>query len=193
MHTIEYKNPAFNKESWGNGEWQDEPDKKQWIDKETGLPCLIVRNKGGALCGYVGLPSSHSLHGVEYNDTHESIKLLWEKAKNESIGKRGIISLFCMDENSPSLEVVFNVHGSLTFSGKCRKHENECEGICHKVEEGEDDNIWWFGFDCAHAGDISPAYETNRLYRVDGDTYKNIAYVTSEVESLAKQLASIAA
>lgn len=57
-----------DKGEWGAGPWQDEPDKVQWVDAETGLDCLIVRNSMGALCGYVGVPETHSLHGKPYGD-----------------------------------------------------------------------------------------------------------------------------
>jgi len=40
---------------WGPGAWDKEPDKAQWTDAETGLPCLIHRNYSGAWCGYVGV------------------------------------------------------------------------------------------------------------------------------------------
>lgn len=66
METIEYR--TRDKSDWGSGEWQDEPDKKQWLDAATGLPCLIVRNDGGALCGYVGVPIGHPLYEKDYND-----------------------------------------------------------------------------------------------------------------------------
>jgi len=57
METITYQ--TMDKSDWGDGAWQDEPDKKQWKDKETGLPCLIVRNRFGGLCGYVGVERRH--------------------------------------------------------------------------------------------------------------------------------------
>ena len=60
METIEYR--TKDKSSWGEGPWQSEPDKKQWLDEETGLPCLIVRNHG-AWCGYVGVSEGHPLFG----------------------------------------------------------------------------------------------------------------------------------
>jgi hypothetical protein len=44
---------------WGEGPWDGEPDKAQWVDPSTDLDCLIVRNNLGALCGYVGLPPHH--------------------------------------------------------------------------------------------------------------------------------------
>lgn len=48
-----------NRNLWAKGPWDNEPDKKQWLDEATGLPCLIVRNGWGALCGYVGLNNGH--------------------------------------------------------------------------------------------------------------------------------------
>lgn len=56
------------KATWGYGPWIDEPDKMQWRDDATGLACLAVRNRYGAWCGYVGVPPTHPLHGVDYFD-----------------------------------------------------------------------------------------------------------------------------
>jgi hypothetical protein len=64
MNTIEYRN-VVDKSTWGPGPWNNEPDKAQWQDEATKLPCLIVRNGGvtGSLCGYVGVPQGHPLYG----------------------------------------------------------------------------------------------------------------------------------
>lgn len=51
----------------GVGPWNNEPDKAQWVDDATGLDCLIVRNHGGALCGYVGVPEGHPAYGKDYD------------------------------------------------------------------------------------------------------------------------------
>lgn len=51
---------------WDRGPWDSEPDRLEW--RHAGLPCLIVRNRSGALCGYVGLPPGHRMHGVDYGD-----------------------------------------------------------------------------------------------------------------------------
>lgn len=56
-----------------DGPWAGEPDKAQWVDKVTDLDCLIVRNRWGALCGYVGVPSDHFMHGADYNDVDVSV------------------------------------------------------------------------------------------------------------------------
>jgi len=97
--------------------------------------------------------------------------------------------------------IKINVHGGLTYSDKCNGH------ICHEPKPGQSDNIWWLGFDCAHACDVSPAMlEVRTLARKTGfksplglsdeqidemyeqmETYKNIAYVTEECKNLAEQ------
>ena len=59
---------TIDKSSWKRGPWDSEPDKKQWEDPTTHLPCLIVRNHGGALCGYVGVPQGHPWHGKSYSE-----------------------------------------------------------------------------------------------------------------------------
>jgi hypothetical protein len=59
---------THDKTDWGDGPWQTEPDKVQWKDEATGFPCLVVRNRGGAWCGYVGVPPGHPYFEVEYGD-----------------------------------------------------------------------------------------------------------------------------
>lgn len=50
-------------------EWETELDRRHWIDRETGLDCLIVRNPHCKnLCGYVGVPKGHPWYGREYEE-----------------------------------------------------------------------------------------------------------------------------
>lgn len=64
MQTKEYR--TIDKSTWGPGPWQDEPDKIQWQDEATGLPCLIVRvAESGHLCGYVGIAPGHPWYELE--------------------------------------------------------------------------------------------------------------------------------
>lgn len=88
-------------------------------------------------------------------------------------------------------DVDADVHWGLTFSDHC--HEGGY--ICHKVEPGEDDNVWWLGFDCGHCADLQPGlHATIRKCsggilseQHDYEVYRDFAYVTAECESLAKQ------
>jgi hypothetical protein len=55
---------------WPTGPWDGEPDKVQWPDEATGLPCLAVRHKRlGHWCGYVGVAEGHPWYRVDYDDT----------------------------------------------------------------------------------------------------------------------------
>lgn len=141
----------MDKSEWGDGPWQHEPDKQQWQDIETGLPCLIVRGPMGALCGYVGVSKDHPWFEVDH-DEYETISA--------------------------------DVHGGLTFSSHCAEDGK----ICHIVEEGEDDNVWWLGFDCSHLYDLAPKMHVDRRFPPEvGDVYRTLSYVRGECERLAVQ------
>jgi len=64
--TTENIEHAVDRTGWPPGAWDNEPDRDEW--RAHGFPCLIVRNRYGALCGYVGLPPGHPLHGKDYSD-----------------------------------------------------------------------------------------------------------------------------
>lgn len=70
METKEWKTlkQFADKPKWGPGDWLTEPDKLQWFDEKSGLPCLIVRGPSGALCGYVGVGEKHPYFKKDYND-----------------------------------------------------------------------------------------------------------------------------
>lgn len=69
MKRIEYRN-VHDRTGWPSGPWDSEPDKLQWPDALTGLPCLAVRGNFGVWCGYVGVPPGHRLHGSHEPDVH---------------------------------------------------------------------------------------------------------------------------
>lgn len=71
MRPEEYS--SVDKSTMGPGPWQDEPDYLSWKDAATGLPCLIVRNRFGALCGYVGVPVGHSAYGKDYDSVEVKV------------------------------------------------------------------------------------------------------------------------
>ena len=126
--------------------WENEPDYRKWIDRDTGYHCAIVRNTSiGHLCGYVRIPRNHSWHGKKY------------------------------------FHLPIECDGGLTFSG----HPHRATGGLLRGH--------WFGFDCAHAWDYSPQFEItlkkhHRHSFGDPKNYRDFAYVTAEVERLARQL-----
>jgi hypothetical protein len=63
-------------------------------------------------------------------------------------------------------------------------------GLIHSEAQG---GIWWFGFDCSHAGDLSPRLlmvliEKDRYNYDRGETYRTWEYVEREVRELSAQL-----
>ena len=116
--------------------WLTEPDRLEWKDEATGLPCLIVRVSGhGALCGYVAVPPGHPWHGTDYAACFERPACHVHEDKG-----------WCTHEPDGHVKV----HGGLTYSGRCRGK------VCHVAAPGEPEDVWWFGFDCAHLGDLIP-------------------------------------
>lgn len=66
-----------------------------------------------------------------------------------------------------------SVHGGLTYA------EDHAPML-------PSDGSWWFGFDCAHAGDPVPSMRDH-----GDDVYRDLAFVEAECESLAKQLSEL--
>lgn len=161
-----------NEPKYGRGPWNDEPDTEDF--EHAGLTCRIVRTKStGALCGYVRVPQSHPLHEVEYNaPVPESLKGVGQSILSGTIGKRGIMSVITANLDVLSVDLLFDVHGSLTFSG-------ELHGF---------PGSHWYGFDCGHYRDLLPAF----LKDAEHDCmYRDIEYVRGECRSLAEQIVKL--
>jgi len=131
--------------------------------EHAGLQCIIRPGGFEGFCGYVAVPEGHPLHGVDYGAECAALAEAHKLALQGPVGKRGVMTLFRGDVACP--ETVFNVHGSLTFSGAFRR------------EPELDPSLWWFGFDTAHAN--------------DGPSVQNVEYVTEECKSLADQIAAL--
>lgn len=220
METKEYRG-FIDKAEWERGPWDDEPDKVQWADDATGLACLIVRGPHGGFCGYVGVPTTHPWHGKDYGQCtdptckrdddrpwcdHTPEHLLqahggitfasgctrvsredWQKMVNHLPKWEDEARQFPRGDAARRLKT--NLPFKADYDGwLTRQH---AVTICHAPAPGESDNVWWFGFDCAHAGDLSPAYDKGHAFRSES-TYRDIQYVRDEVTSLAQQLGSVA-
>ena len=187
METKEWS--FMDKTEWGEGPWMREPDKRQFVDVATGLPCLIHRNHSGALCGYVGVTEGHPLFGQSYSTrVAKPVGFENRKATDTTPAIAVLIEALREDKDDTiSLELAIEVHGGLTYSGPCRPVRKDGGGVCHVPDPGEPDNVWWFGFDCAHAGDAMPQYNSLHNFNRD-DSYRDIDYVTRQCGALALQL-----
>lgn len=187
VKTLTYDHRREERESWGEGPWIDEPDKVQWQDEATGLPCLVVRNHMGAWCGYVGVSEGHPTFDKSYQEIDGASQ--YDDDGNYTGDAEPIAHI--------------DVHGGLTFGGFCVEDGKE-HGICHIVEPGENDRVFWHGFDCAHAWDLVPSMEAMMRERggpsmtsVGGRgmpevTYKPIEFAREQCRQLAAQLAAVA-
>ncbi|PNX48695.1 MAG: hypothetical protein BV459_01855 [Thermoplasmata archaeon M11B2D] len=92
-------------------------------------------------------------------------------------------SPLCGIEYSANIFRDIDVHGGLTFAGKI-------------TIECSNDNLYWFGFDAAHVGDITPFIYEHSLTSSDyviqkGCEYRNMEYMEKQCKKLAKQLKEI--
>ena len=136
----------------------------------------------GHWCGYVGVTEGHPAFGLPYDDA-------------DKLGPR--------HQDADGYEWGgLRVHGGLTFSDSCQEGAED-HGICHVPQPGQPERVWWFGFDMAHSGDISPGmdarlramgHEPHRYVSIWGipDEYRTLEYVQAECANLARQLVEVA-
>ena len=172
-----YHNPE--RRPSGEGPWNDEADKVSWVDEETGLGCIMLRQTDGTISGYVGVGPDHPLFGYE--------------ADAVPVGISG------------------TVHGGVTYGRECEvnRFERRAHGkprqerytVCHTtfvrtiqeyrtVRTTENDfdheDLWWFGFDTSHPGDLVP--KARHIDRHDGDVYRDQGFVYTNCIALAGKL-----
>lgn len=172
-----------------------------------------MRGPVGALCGYVGVVKGHSWHGMGYSGNGEWGSQEREKSPEAVVDVHGGLTFAggCrkptpagwedLKANFPkwereaaayprgdAAERVKNLRASLE-SYEAYASRVEQTAIC-RMADGDDD-VHWFGFDCAHAGDLCPKLDSLGARSFVGDVYRDIEYVTAEVTSLARQVAAV--
>lgn len=150
-----------------------------------GNRCVVLGLRRGHRCGYVGINKDNILYGKDYSD--EIPELKFSDINEEPIGKRGIIPLMLMEDDSEGTrpDCYFDVHGGITYSGG---------GADSKYPVKSD--LWWFGFDCAHAGDrddVSLMDEANLKIHMgypnlDYGEVRTTEYCINECKNLSRQL-----
>lgn len=174
-----YDPAPADRSKWQAGPWDSEPDSDEWIDEITRLPCAILRHPSfGHLCGYVGVPKGHPLHGKCYNDRVKVPPGAMERSVNVG-SDLGYIGLFTAsisvseDQSEADLSMILFCHGGLTYASKSETVEG----------------LWWFGFDTGHCDDMAP--DRARPWATDA-IYRDMSYVRHQCERLAWQIELIA-
>ena len=160
--------------------------KKDWMTK-AGLRAVVtlVHPTYPHFCGYVGLPKEHPAFGKPWYKTIEDDVDYTEEYKN------------IMEQIND-----VNVHGGMTYS--------TTTNIMDSYPALSTDEVHWFGFDAAHAGDavdwesgkelIDTKEEEEQLvivkeimnrHPIPGDVIRTEEYMIEECEKLAEQLVNI--
>lgn len=165
----------------GDGPWNNEADKVSWVDEETGLGCIMLRQQNGTISGYVGVGPDHPLFGYEADAVPVGISNTVHGGV--TYGKACEINRFER-----------RAHG---------KPRRERYTVCHTtwvrtvqdyrtVQTTEDEfheDLWWLGFDTDHPGDLVPncRYGEGRK----GDVYRDQSFVYANCIELARKLGSL--
>lgn len=163
------------------GPWSHEADKLAWTDAATGYACIVRRSpRGGRLCGYIAVPPGHPLYGTPV---------------------QALVGLHV------------TVHNGLSYAEECERHDPASLSVCHpgpdrpdevdgemvhRVEATGDghDNLWWFGFECDGAADVTPNVADARAQAelhagIVERAYRDEAFLLEEVTRLAVQLKAV--
>ena len=129
-----------------------------------GLPCMLLRDGStGVWRAYVGVYVEHALYGV---NAHEADALI----------------------DKPS-----RPHGGITYASTCQPFN--CSEKTRRVARVTAD--WWFGFDAAHPFDLVPSVfallPPQNSVHAPAYTYRGMAFMQAQCETLAAQLAALAA
>lgn len=97
-------------------------------------------------CGYVAVSKTSLLYEKDYNDYKFPYEL-FKQTLDRPIGDLSPILVFLsilkdFKKEVIALEYICDVHGGLTYSSYSETYPVAAE------------DVWWFGFDCAHCDDI---------------------------------------
>lgn len=157
--------------------WLTEP--KLW----DGEMMALRRGPSGAWCGYAAVGERHPLFGKGYDELVPKPDGWAERALDDA---SPIVPLFLhavrmglgeIDGDQVTLDCAVMVHGGITYAKRAWWSEH--------------DPHWWFGFDCAHAGDLCPKYVDDPIMSRlnDLNTYRTFEYAKAQTIALAAQLA----
>lgn len=164
---------------------------KVWVT-EAGFKAVVLVCRGSHRCGYVGVDKNHPLYMQDYS---KNLQCLIELDKETAtLGDRSPLLLFAAmgREEWKSMDLVFDVHGGITFADFLES--TECRFDPQVDEVGEE--LWYIGFDCAHAGDgkITQLDDEGNIihdpysFSYPGDVVRTLEFVQDHCERLAEQI-----
>jgi hypothetical protein len=193
----------IDRTGWPAGEWDKEPDRATWVHDETGACCTLRRGPMGHWCGYVGLRPNHPCAGKDYHDIGVRSEELTYGAYCHPTAEDEWISYRILRETWITESLVYPQGEAARMLREDRKGDTSTligflewirlHELCH------DDcphGLWWLGFDCGHAFDISPRmlmHLRKRKFEFPSEgmfatTYKNFEYVVAATNALAAEL-----
>lgn len=175
-----YHNPE--RKPSGDGPWNDEADKVGWVDQETGLACIMLRQENGTISGYVGVSPEHPLFGFAAdavpvdisNDVHGGV----------TYGKACEVNRFARRAHGKPCKERYTVcHVTRT------RLVQEYRTVQTTSDEFDHEDLWWLGFDTDHAGDLVPKGHLDKRHR--GGVYRDQSFVYGQCLALARRLRSV--
>lgn len=176
-----YRNP--DRRPSQDGPWNDEADKVSWVDEETGLGCIMLRQEDGTISGYVGVGPEHPLFGYEADAVPVDISRVVHGGI--TYGKACEVNRFAREAwGKPRKERYTVCHTTYVRTVQDYRTVKTTKDEFHE-------DLWWLGFDTAHPGDLVPnaRYGGGRK----GDIYRNQSYVYFNCIELARKLKALVA
>ena len=176
--------------------------KKEKVWWHKGLPCVVLMTSMGHRCGYVGVSPTHPLWGRSYSKHIPALNQLlinrMFKDEEEKEERVSFISWLCWDGQESRADVVFEVHGGVTFMDGGRGYPEDIPcwvSLTTRSRAEIDFGMWWVGYDCGHSGDgkdlsvLKPSlrriYESHSIHE---GTLRSLEYCVEECNHLANQI-----
>ena len=131
---------------------------KSW--RFYGLHCMVIFTRNGVRNGYIGIPKTHKLYGVRYDQKCEFLKLDNCKKFNGNV-----IRWMCADTSDGMLspDMYFQAHCGFTYSDYGKEMPKYYNA---------DEDLWYFGFDCNHCDDVQDWKLALKYNLISLDEYK---------------------
>jgi len=174
-----YHNPE--RRPAGDGPWSGEADKVAWVDAETGLGCIMLRQKNGTISGFVGVGPDHPLFGFEAEAVPLSIANVVHGGL--TYGKECEANRFDRIASGQPRQERYTV---------CHVTHVRTVQDYRTVQTTNDEfheDLWWLGFDTDHPGDFvpRPRHDECRI----GDVYRDQCFVYANCIKLARRLKAL--